>query len=444
MLEPRIAKPTVSFIDDYCALYRSLFPEVRSFEAFKHLHVGMIADIKRKSLPAIARVVGLENEQSLHHFLTASPWSTQALREHRLQVILEVLKGQAITLIIDETGDRKKGQTTAYVKRQYIGNLGKIENGIVAVTAYGVWKNMTLPLTFEVYKPHTRLEPGDVYQSKPQIAAQMIRALQAIGFEFQLVLADSLYGESENNFVRVLQELKLEFAVAIRRDHGMILPPGQRIRYNRWRTFERVFAVGKPETRYIREIIFGQRRAIQYWQITTDPTSLLENATWYVMTQIEGLNYHQVGNYYGLRNWVEYGLKQSKNELGWADFRVTDYAQVEKWWEIVMSAYLMVSLHADVFNANEPTEADKKMDNLRSIFSIHPWWDPGKGWKNLLNNLRLIIQPFISFNLIKPWLTVFPIQELSVGFSVLMKIMNLFKGATPRADPQRNFQFLYR
>jgi len=109
MLEPRIAKPTVSFIDDYCALYRSLFPEVRSFEAFKHLHVGMIADIKRKSLPAIARVVGLENEQSLHHFLTASSWSTQALREHRLKVILEVLNGQAITLIIDETGDRKKG-----------------------------------------------------------------------------------------------------------------------------------------------------------------------------------------------------------------------------------------------------------------------------------------------------------------------------------------------
>jgi len=31
-----------------------------------------------------------------------------------------------------------KGQHTDYVKRQYIGNLGKIENGIVAVTAYGL------------------------------------------------------------------------------------------------------------------------------------------------------------------------------------------------------------------------------------------------------------------------------------------------------------------
>jgi len=31
-----------------------------------------------------------------------------------------------------------------------------------------------------------------------------------------------------------------------------------------------------------------------------------------------------------------------------ADFRVTNYFQIEKWWEIVMSAYLMVSLHSEV------------------------------------------------------------------------------------------------
>ncbi len=42
---------------------------------------------------------------------------------------------------------------------------------------------------------------------------------------------------------------------------------------------------------------------------------------------------------YGFRNWVEYAFKQCKNELGWSDFRLTDYQQIEKWWEIVMSAY---------------------------------------------------------------------------------------------------------
>jgi SRSO17 transposase len=69
MTERRQAAPTVKFVDEYCQCYQQLFPEVRSFEAFKYLHVGMISDIKRKSLPKIASLVGLENEQSLLHFL---------------------------------------------------------------------------------------------------------------------------------------------------------------------------------------------------------------------------------------------------------------------------------------------------------------------------------------------------------------------------------------
>src|SRR4028118_253867 len=84
------------------------FGEVRSFEAFKHLHVGMISPIKRKTLPEIAKVVGLDQEQALHHFLIKSPWEIQELRKQRLDLILQVLKGRRIFLIIDETGDKKK------------------------------------------------------------------------------------------------------------------------------------------------------------------------------------------------------------------------------------------------------------------------------------------------------------------------------------------------
>ena len=138
MFEGREPVPTIKFVDDYCEWYRKLFPEVRSFEAFKYLHVGMISEIKRKTLPEISRVVGLNNEQGLLHFLTESPWEIEKLTEARLNLILQVLADREIILIIDETGDKKKGSTTDYVKRQYIGNLGKIENGIVAVTAYTI------------------------------------------------------------------------------------------------------------------------------------------------------------------------------------------------------------------------------------------------------------------------------------------------------------------
>ncbi len=127
MTQPRAARPTVKFIDEYCQEYKNLFPEVRSFEALKQLHVGIISDIRRKTLPEIAKIIGLGNCQSLHHFLTDSPWEASALRERRLELILRALNGKEIIIVIDETGDRKKGKKTDYVSRQYIGNLGKIE-----------------------------------------------------------------------------------------------------------------------------------------------------------------------------------------------------------------------------------------------------------------------------------------------------------------------------
>lgn len=166
MDEPRAARPTINFIDEYCAYYRNLFSDVRSFEAFKHLHVGMISSTKRKTLPAIAQLVGLPNEQSLHHFLTQSPWPAQQLRNQRLSLTLQGLKGRKIFVIIDETGDKKKGRSTDYVSRQYLGKLGKIDNGIVAVTAWGLIDKMTFPLMFGIYKPKQRLQAGDVYHSR--------------------------------------------------------------------------------------------------------------------------------------------------------------------------------------------------------------------------------------------------------------------------------------
>lgn len=126
----------------------------------------------------------------------------------RLRIILRILGEREIILIIDDTGDRKKGKKTAYVKRQYIGNLGKVENGIVAVTAYGVFEGITFPLIAEVYKPLERLEEGDTYRSKPQIAAGIIRQLKEFGINFKLVLADSFYGESQSNFFKILEELE--------------------------------------------------------------------------------------------------------------------------------------------------------------------------------------------------------------------------------------------
>lgn len=428
MTEPRAAQPTVGFVDEYCASYQDLFAEVRAFEAFKHLHLGMISEVKRKSLPAIAKVTGLPNAQSLQQFLVKSPWSASDLRQRRIELIRAVVGNRPLVLVIDETGDRKKGQATDYVKRQYIGNLGKIENGLVSVDAYGVIDNITFPLTFTVYKPKARLKTGESHRTKPEIAATMVRELCDLGFQFELVLADSAYGESGSSFVRTLHQLELPYVLAIRSNHAVLLPKEQRVRANRWRAYERTFSDGQSQTRFIREIIYGKRRVQRYWQLTTDTATLPSASTWMVMTWVSDISYKQVGDLYGLRNWVEYGFKQSKNELGWADFRVTDYAPIEKWWEIVMSAYLMVTLNTPPMRPEGAISPELSDSIVVSAFPQHASWDTGNGWKHWLNNLRLILLPWVSFNVLKPWLKVFPIPEMTQSFQLLIRLMNQFRG----------------
>ncbi|AGF52922.1 transposase [Synechocystis sp. PCC 6803] len=315
--------------------------------SFEYLHLGLIANIKRKTFAEIAKVVGLENGQGFDYFFGNSPWSLEEVRERRINKILSFAKGEAITMIIDETGDRKKGRKTDYVARQYIGNLGKIENGIVEVMCYGIIKGMTVPLISKVYKPETRLKEGDKYKNKPEIAGEIIKEIKELGFNIKVVLADSEYGESSENFVRVLEKENLEYVLAIRSNHGVWLGKEERVRANKWGKFEREFASGKSEIRYVREIIYGKRGEKRYWQVTDNKEKMPSNSTYCIMTKVSEIKYKEVGNLYGARNWIEYGLKQIKNELGWADFRIMDYSRIEKWREIVMSVYLMVSLQIE-------------------------------------------------------------------------------------------------
>jgi len=97
---------------------------------------------------------------------------------------------------------------------------------------------------------------------------------------------------------------------------------------------------------------------------------------------------------------------------------VTHYSQIQKWWELIMLAYLMVCLYNDSWN---PT-----LNPVPDSFKKHEEWNQRKGWKSWLNNIKLILQPFISFNFLLKWLKIFPIPQLFLGFPRLIAKMNEF------------------
>ena len=110
--------------------------------------------------------------------------------------------------------------------------------------------------------------------------------------------------------------MELPYILAIRSNHGVWLPPEQDVYCEPWQTFTRTFSDGRSETRYQQEVIYGQRRQKRYWRLTTDPETLPDNSTSFVMAAAPDIALNQIGDSYGFRTWIEYGFKQAKDALG--------------------------------------------------------------------------------------------------------------------------------
>jgi SRSO17 transposase len=96
--------------------------------------------------------------QQLQFFLSEADWDAVAVTTRRI----ELLRADALTtphaqgaLVIDETGDRKDGTHTAHVAHQYLGSIGKIANGIVAVTSLWADARVYYPLHALHVRPYT-------------------------------------------------------------------------------------------------------------------------------------------------------------------------------------------------------------------------------------------------------------------------------------------------
>ncbi|NJL20107.1 MAG: hypothetical protein HC895_03575 [Leptolyngbyaceae cyanobacterium SM1_3_5] len=206
--------------------------------------------------------------------------------------------------------------------------------------------------------------------------------------------------------------------------------PEKRVRYNRWRADAQALVVQPTDRHHIREIIFGTRRSTRYFRITKGASEQPDKAdSGFILTNLPGKILRLPG-LYSLRTWIESGFKQVNNELGWADFRLTDYFSLERWWEMVFSAYCLASLHAQAFKLNA-TEAIAQECGLDAPFAQHRQWETGTTWKSALNNLRWLLQPYFCWSALARWLEVVAIPGLKRGLSKLMHQIGHFRIERP-------------
>jgi SRSO17 transposase len=181
---------------------------------------GLLGESERKNLTQISNnSVGVVYHQ-LHHFLTEATWDSQKVNERRLQVMQQCSQTKVkrgFTLIIDDSGHRKSGNETAGVGRQYIGEIGKTDNGVVLVTTHLYDGVKSLPLDAELYQHSSSLPEGKLdpeFVKKPDIALKLIDRCLSRGEKPGVVLVDAGYGNN-STFLKQLELKKLKYIAGL-------------------------------------------------------------------------------------------------------------------------------------------------------------------------------------------------------------------------------------
>jgi SRSO17 transposase len=189
-------------------------------EHFYNYMAGQFSGLERKSIEPIALALQDGNVRALQRFVSEAPWDDDKIMFKYRNLVNDDLGSPDGVLIFDESGFVKKGQNSVGVARQYCGTIGKVDNCQVGVFAAYVSeqgyalvdKRLFIPEKWfgEDYterREKCNLPAETDFQSKPQLAAEMLTALcKEDVLPFKYVLADSIYGASPE-FIAAVEAL---------------------------------------------------------------------------------------------------------------------------------------------------------------------------------------------------------------------------------------------
>ena len=151
---------------------------------------------------------------AMQRFLTHSPWEATAVQAEIQAVFAEEFMPAASQWplgtvgVIDESSFIKQGTESVGVARQWCGRLGQVANCQTGVFLLGVTPAGTTLLEHQLFLPEawagdkarrkkTRVPKEVTFQTKPQIARQLLERVQANGqVRFDWIVADEGYGRS--------------------------------------------------------------------------------------------------------------------------------------------------------------------------------------------------------------------------------------------------------
>lgn len=361
-----------AFLFDFQFLFTNLTRNVSS-TALSYLKGLLVC--RRRNCQTMAEELQESNRQRLHHFITESKWSYQRVMDFvtlQFWKRLETLGlGDDCCLLIDECGNPKKGRSSAGVKRQYCGQLGKNENcqvGVFAALCAGSLVNLV----------QARLYNIDKNTSKIDLARTLIdHVVKELRIKVRWVCFDAFYGRDAALLAHLVKR-NLFFVADVQDNLKIWLEPFQmrvpsakpgsrgrkptQAQANRPSVSIRNYAAGLSprDWKYVRVRHQDARKKLKAWfhareVYILDPTTnrrmkltLLirqdkDGTIKYSFCHCPGATLQELAYRSSKRYFVEKAFREGKKELGLNEYQTRSSQSWHKHMAMIMIAQLFVN-----------------------------------------------------------------------------------------------------
>ena len=357
----------------------SRFARLESRRLARDAVAGLMSGLAVKNCWTLAEHAGHDSPDGLQHLLRKAKWDTDGVRDDLRRYVVERLGEVDAVLVVDETGDLKKGAHTVGVQRQYTGTAGRIENAQVAVyLTYASTAGHAL-IDRELYLPRVwaddpdRREQAGVpatvkFATKPALATEMItRALDA-GVTARWVAGDEVYG-ADPKLRKTLEDRGVGYVLAVACSHPVRTGVGKiradelaaRLPRNAWqrlsagngskgpRFYDWAWISIEPEPGAVPSGTLGQR-----WLLIRRNNATGELA-YYRCWSPAPVPLRELVRVAGRRWTIEESFQASKTLTGLDQHQVRRWTSWHRWTILAMLAYALLAVLAATERAETPT-----------------------------------------------------------------------------------------
>ena len=374
MTDQEIARLGPAFAT-FLRLFRPCFLQERTAGHFDNYCRGLLSDLPRKSVEPIALTSGTA-VRTLQLFLTTAHWDHDRVRDALQRRLVEVLANLpsdrlGTVGVIDETSAFKQGDKTPGVQRQYLGCLGKVDNGIVTVhigVAKGRFQalldaDLYLPKSWDQDRPRCQeagIPDAVRYQPKWQIALDQLIRLDRNGLRFDWLTFDEGYG-SKVPFLTLLSltgqkfvaEVPISFAVrvvgiagSVRADEVLTVADAKGGRRHRIRRETCGDAWWRAESLVVRVRDRDYLLVVAINEATAEVKYFVTNATGEPLGRVLAVAFR--------RATIEHGFRVAKSEAGLTHYEGRQYPGLIRHLILALIVLGFVSMHTDRLRGEKP------------------------------------------------------------------------------------------